>query len=115
MRLRRQSGLARSPCWSTTNMSGQAKDAWIPGDPDDAVSAWKSHTCSHIRIDEVGCTAVTRHLGARRCEQVPAPTIYVHPYIGGVALTSETLAATPARASITPFPSGRITHGRCTL
>lgn len=44
------------------NLSGQAKDAWIAADPDDAVAAWKSHTDAHMQLDEVPLEDALRRL-----------------------------------------------------
>lgn len=44
------------------NLSGQAKDAWIAADPDDAVAAWRSHTDAHMRLDEVPVDDALRRL-----------------------------------------------------
>jgi hypothetical protein len=44
------------------NLSGQAKDAWIAADPDDAVAAWTSHMDAHMRVDEVTVDDALRRL-----------------------------------------------------
>ncbi len=44
------------------NLSGQAKDAWIAADPDDAVAAWRSHTDAHMQLDELPVDDALRRL-----------------------------------------------------
>lgn len=44
------------------NLSGQAKDAWIAADPDDAVDIWRSHTDAHMHIDQAPVDEVLSRL-----------------------------------------------------